>query len=283
MPPVFGTAGSSDAFIKTRRSSDKLPEYLKDFGLDHLEYQCGRGVRVSDKLAQSLKANAEEQGITLSLHAPYFISLSSAEEQKRDNSIGYILDSCSAANRIGAERIVIHSGSCGKMSRAEAMELAKDTLLRAREKAVEQGYEHIIFCPETMGKTGQLGDLDEVLGLCALDESFLPCIDFGHLNARSFGGIKSYDDYARIIDQIGERLGEERLRHFHAHFSKIMFTCPGGEKKHLTFDANEGYGPDYEPLMELLYDRGLEPVIICESAGTQDFDALTMKRYYYGI
>ena len=252
-------------------------------GLDHFEYPCGRGVRVSDKLAEGLRAKAEEHGITVSLHAPYFISLSSAEEEKRDNSINYIIQSADAAKRMGAQRIVIHSGSCGKMSREKALGLAKDTLLRARKAALEQGYGDIIFCPETMGKVGQLGDLDEVLRLCALDDSFLPCIDFGHLNARTFGSIKTIDDYAQIFDRIENSLGSERLKNMHCHFSKIEYTVPGGEKRHLTFAENEGFGPEFEPLMELTAKKQLTPIFICESAGTQDTDALEMKNFYTSL
>ncbi len=280
MQAKFGPAGGSDRFSAECKSSLQLPGWVSRMGLDHFEYQCGRGVRVSDKLAASLRAKAEEHGVTVSLHAPYFISLSSTEAQKRDNSIDYILQSADAAKRLGAERIVIHSGSCAKMTRAQALELAKDTLIRARKTAVEQGLGGIIFCPETMGKVNQLGDLDEVLELCALDDSFLPCIDFGHLNAREFGWIKGKEEYAQILDAIGNKLGEDRLKVFHAHFSKIEFTVPGGEKRHLTFAENNGFGPDYEPLMELVAKRGLAPTFICESAGTQDIDALTMKQYY---
>ncbi|WP_294488916.1 TIM barrel protein [uncultured Ruminococcus sp.] len=280
MQAKFGPAGGSDRFSAECKSSLQLPGWVSRMGLDHFEYQCGRGVRVSDKLAASLRAKAEEHGVTVSLHAPYFISLSSTEAQKRDNSIDYILQSADAAKRLGAERIVIHSGSCAKMTRAQALELAKDTLIRARKTAVEQGLGSIIFCPETMGKVNQLGDLDEVLELCALDDSFLPCIDFGHLNAREFGWIKGKEEYAQILDAIGNKLGEDRLKVFHAHFSKIEFTVPGGEKRHLTFAENNGFGPDYEPLMELVAKRGLAPTFICESAGTQDIDALTMKQYY---
>ena len=280
MPARFGPAGSSDRFSAECKSSLQLPGWLEKMGLDHFEYQCGRGVRVSDKLAASLRAKAEEHGITVSLHAPYFISLSSVEEEKRDKSIKYILDSADAAKRLGAERIVIHSGSCAKMSRGEALELAKDTLLRARQAAVEQGLGDIIFCPETMGKVNQLGDLDEVLELCSLDDSFLPCIDFGHLNARTFGQIQGKEDYEKILDAIGNKLGTDRLRVFHSHFSKIEFTVPGGEKRHLTFEDNAGFGPEYEPLMELVAKKQLSPIFICESAGTQDDDALTMKRCY---
>lgn len=279
MSARFGPAGNSESFTKKYKSSTDAPLFLKEMGLDHYEYQCGRGVKVSDKTAADLRKKAEENGITLSLHAPYFISLSSLEPEKRDNSINYILQSCDAAMRIGADRIVIHSGSCAKISREEALELAKDTITRARKQAVEQGYESIHFCPETMGKTNQLGTLEEVLELCRLDETFYPCIDFGHLNARTFGGIKTIDDYEKMLDTVENMIGADRLKIFHSHFSKIKYTNPGGEKNHLTFEDTE-YGPDFEPLMELVAKKGLSPVFICESAGTQAEDALTMKREY---
>ena len=276
----FGPAGNSEAYSKIHKSTIDVPKYLIEMGLDHYEYQCGRGVRVSDKLAASLRSEAEKYGITLSVHAPYFISLSSVEEEKRDNSINYILQSCDAAKRLGANRIVIHSGSCAKISREEALVLAKDTLSRARKAAIEQGFEDIIFCPETMGKVNQLGNLTEVLELCKLDDTFLPTIDFGHLNAREFGFIKGKAEYEKMLDEVENAIGYDRLKVFHSHFSKIMFTIPGGEKMHLTFDDNQGFGPDYEPLMEIVAKKGLAPTFICESAGTQDVDALTMKNCY---
>ena len=276
----FGPAGNSDSFSAKYKSTLSAPEYLAEIGLDHYEYQCGRGVKVSDSLAQSLRAKAEKYGITLSVHAPYFISLSSVEKEKRDNSIDYILQTCDAAKRLGAERIVIHSGSCSKMTREEALALAKDTLSRARREATDRGFGEIVFCPETMGKVNQLGDLAEVLELCRLDDSFLPCIDFGHLNARGFGCINDREDYSAVLDMIADRLGAERQRIFHSHFSKIMYTVPGGEKKHLNFDDCGEFGPDHEPLLELIAEKGLSPVIICESAGHQTEDALTMKQHY---
>lgn len=280
MPAKFGPAGNSEEFSKKFKSTTDAPAYLKNMGLDHYEYQCGRGVKVTDKTAFSLREKAEENGISLSLHAPYFISLSSLEAEKRDNSINYILQSCDAVSRLGGERIVIHSGSCSKISREDALELAKDTLLIARKIAVEQGYENVVFCPETMGKVNQLGNLYEVLELCKLDESFIPCVDFGHLNARDFGYIKGKTEYENIITEMENAIGADRTKIFHSHFSKIMFTNPGGEKKHLTFDENLGFGPDFEPLMEIVAKKNLSPTFVCESAGTQDVDALAMKKYY---
>ena len=282
MSAKFGPAGNSDSFSAKYKSTADAPSYLKELGLDWYEYQCGRGVRVSDKTAQTVRSAAEQNGIGLSIHAPYFISLSSVEEEKRENSIKYILQSCDAAMRMGADRIVIHSGSCSKISREEALELAKETLIKARKQAVEQGFEAIHFCPETMGKVNQLGTLEEVLELCKLDETFIPCIDFGHLNARTFGGIKTASDYEAMIVKVADAIGEDRLKMFHSHFSKIMYTNPGGEKKQLTFEDKE-YGPDFEPLMEIISRKNLSPVFICESAGTQAEDALTMKQCYTGF
>jgi len=277
MSAFFGPAGNSDSFSAKYKASTDAPLFLKEMGLDCYEYQCGRGVRVSDKSAEALRKNAQENNIKLSLHAPYFISLSSVEPEKRDNSINYILQSCDAAMRIGADRIVIHSGSCAKMSREEALELAKDTLVRARKQAVEQGFESIHFCPETMGKTNQLGDLDEVLEMCLIDDTFIPCIDFGHLNARTFGAIKSGSDYEQMLEKVENKLGADRLKIFHSHFSKIMYTNPGGEKRHTIFEDTL-WGPEFDYCGELIYKKNLSPTIICESAGTMAEDALTMKK-----
>ncbi len=149
---------------------------------------------------------------------------------------------------------------------------------RVVEALDEAGFADMTLCPETMGKVGQLGTLDEVLALCGVDERITPCIDFGHLNARTLGGIQSKADYAAILDRMAEALGDERARRFHVHFSRIEYS-KGGEKRHWTF-AETQFGPEPQPLMELLAERGLAPVVICESAGTQAEDACTMQQMY---
>ena len=274
---TFGPGGNSLSWGKKRFPQD-LPQYLEKFGLNGYEIECGRGVRISEAAVKLLPKLSEEHGIYVTLHAPYFISLSSTEEEKRQNSVNYILESAKAARSVGARKIVVHSGSCSKMTRAEAVYLAKGTLKEAQRALDENGLSDIIICPETMGKINQLGTLDEVLELCGVDERFLPTVDFGHLNARTLGEIKSREDYAKILDRIENVLGHDRLSDMHVHFSKIEYT-KGGEKRHLTF-ADTTFGPQYEPLMEEFHKRGLSPSIICESDGTQAEDAAEMKKYY---
>ena len=275
----FGTAGTSESF-KTMgyKTSLDVPEYTARFGLNAFEYQCGRGVRLGEDKGREMARRAAERDIRFSLHAPYFISMSSLEEDKRLNSINYVLESCRAVDWLGGRRVIFHSGSCGKQSREAALEKAVDTLQRMVEAVDAAGFGHLTLCPETMGKVGQLGTLDEVLALCRVDDRITPCIDFGHLNARDQGVIRTKADYAAILDRMGDVLQDGRAARFHAHFSEIQYAA-GGEKCHLTF-ADTEYGPDFEPLLELCYERGLEPIIICESAGTQAEDARTMMEYY---
>lgn len=276
----FGPAGTADSFKAMGfKKTIQLPEYLSRFGLNAFEYQCGRGVRVNAETVTQLGILCKEQGIQLSLHAPYYISLSSVEEEKRRNSVTYIVDSAKAAKLMGADRIVVHSGSAGKMSREEALALAKETLRWAQDALDELNLGDVIICPETMGKVNQLGDLHEVMELCKVDERMLPTIDFGHLNARTFGSIKTQADYAAILDTVENELGADRASRFHSHFSKIMYTVPGGEKCHLTFEDTQ-YGPDFEPLMELIAKKGWTPRFICESAGTQTEDAAALMASY---
>lgn len=280
--PKFGPAGNSESFSKMGyKNSLDVPDYIVKMGLDCYEYQCGRGVNVGEEKARLLGEKAAKAGITLSLHAPYYISMSSTEEEKRDNSVNYILASARAVNAMGGDRIVVHTGSCGKISRSDALDLALDTMRKAIAALDGEGLSNIHICPETMGKVNQLGTLEEVLELCLLDERLIPCIDFGHLNARDMGLLKSFANYENIFLKIKDKLGTDRLKSFHSHFSKIEYTT-GGEKRHLTFEDTV-YGPDYQPVMELTCKYGCSPVFICESAGTQAEDAKQMKDYYNSL
>ena len=276
--PRFGTAGLADSYTVKKFDPAAIAAYTAGFGLTAFEYQCGRGVRLAHDKAHALGEACAARGIALSVHAPYYISMSSLEEDKRLHSIDYLLQSCALVKALGGKRVIFHSGSCGKQSREAALEKALDTMARAVKACDEAGYGDCILCPETMGKINQLGTLDEVLALCGVDERITPCIDFGHLNARTLGGIQSKADYAAILDRMAEALGDERARRFHVHFSRIEYS-KGGEKRHWTF-AETQFGPEPQPLMELLAERGLAPVVICESAGTQAEDACTMQQMY---
>ena len=278
MSATFGPAGNAESF--PYKSSVDATRWLGELGLDCYEYQCGKGVRVKEDTAVALGRQAQEHGVALSLHAPYFINLANPDPESQEKTIGYITSSCLVADQMGATRVVIHSGALMKRTREEAMNIALPFLRRIVAVCQDQGFGHITLCPETMGKINQLGDLDEVLRLCQVHESLIPCVDFGHLYARSLGKDEGAEAVERMLSRMESELGTDRASRFHSHFSHIEFTPNGGEKCHRTFDDDGGYGPAWEPLAQAVAERGWSPTFICESAGTQAEDALTMKRIY---
>ena len=276
----FGTAGNPDGFYQAgKKQSKDMPPWLREQGLEAYEYQCGKGVTVGEATARAIGRAAAEAGIALSLHAPYFVNPANPDPDSQEKTLGHVLKACQVAQWMGADRVVVHTGALQKRTREEALATAKAFFQTLRRRCDEAGYGDILLCPETMGKINQLGDLEEVLAICAPSEGLLPCVDFGHLYARSLGALDGAAAVEGMLDRMVQVLGEGRARVFHSHFSKIEYTPRGGEARHLTFDQPY-FGPDYHPLCQALARRGWAPRVICESAGTQDVDALAMQRAY---
>ena len=278
MSARFGPAGNAENF--PGKSSADAPKWLAQLGLDCYEYQCGKGVHVGEDTARKVGQQAAEHGIALSLHAPYFINLANPDPDSLEKTTGYITGACLVASQMGAERVIIHSGALMKRTRRDALDTALVSLKHVLSVCDDMGFGHIALCPETMGKINQLGNLDEVLELCTLDSRLVPCVDFGHLYARSLGADDGAEAMDRILNRMEQVLGADRAGRFHSHFSHIEFTPNGGEKCHRTFDEDGGFGPDWAPLAQAVARRGWSPTFICESAGTQAQDAVTMKRIY---
>ena len=67
----FGPAGAADSFAAMGyKKTAQMPEYLEKMGLTAFEYQCGRGVRITDEAARALGEGFRQRDIAVSLHAP---------------------------------------------------------------------------------------------------------------------------------------------------------------------------------------------------------------------
>lgn len=276
----FGPSGNSASFYAMGyKHTAEAPEYLKKFGLDCFEYSFGRGITLSKEKAEDIGAAFADAGMEISVHAPYFINFANPEEEAAQKSYGYVLNSARYLKHFGGSRLVFHPAAQGKQSRTEAVERTADRLKTLRDMIYENGLQDIMYCPETMGKLAQIGTLEEVVEFCKIDKIYTPAIDFGHINAREQGSLKTVEDYkSRLEYAIGE-LGYDRMKNFHVHFSKIMYGGKG-EIKHLTFE-DAVYGPQFEPLAVALKELGLQPYIVSESDGTQAEDAKAMKDIYF--
>jgi len=276
----FGPAGNSDSFYaEGHKTSLDVCQWLHGWGLNAYEYQCTRGVKVSHGFCTALAAQAKRFDIKLSIHAPYYINLVSLDSAIVEKSRYHIMKSLEAAVWMEAERVVFHPGALSGSSREEAMRRVEERLLSIVETARREGFlEFVRMCPETMGKTNQFGHLREVIALCQLDQALYPTVDFGHLHALYGGTLTQKKDFIAVLDKIENALGQEKLQGLHVHFSPVEFT-QAGEKKHRTLQEKE-YGPDFYYLAQALLEKELEPVIICESAGTQAEDAAEFQRLY---
>lgn len=278
----FGPSGNSESFYSEgHKSTLETPAWVAARGLEIFEYSFGKGVLIKEETARAIGEQAVKCNVEFTVHAPYYINFANPEKDKGEAGFRYLLQSMTAVKWFNGNRVVFHSGTETRQNRAEAVRLIHERLKTfcAAKKTV--GLENVIICAETMGKLAQIGDLDEIIDICLIDESIYPCIDFGHINARTGGGLKTYSDYEIVVKKMLAKLGEEKTKNMHIHFSKIMYGGKG-EIKHLTF-ADDVYGPDFRPLAEVLRDYRLSPYVLSESAGTQAEDAAEMKAVYMSL
>ncbi len=276
----FGPSGADQAFYASGYNGTvEMPLYVKENGLDIFEYSFGKGVRLADTTADKIGKAFSENGIGISVHAPYFINFAGEDPMKLNSSFRDLFASLDSLKHLGGTRAVFHPGSPLKSDRKVAMDRLIANFTRFMDEFYQNGYQDRYVCAETMGKINQLGDVDEIIDIVNVADNVLPCIDFGHLNARTQGSLKTKDDFKRVIDRMIDGVGEEKVKKMHVHFSKIEYG-KGGEVRHLTFEDTV-FGPEFEPLAEVLVEYRLEPWILSESNGTQSLDAKTMKNLYF--
>ena len=110
MEAIFGPAGNAASFAAAGfHATVDAPAWLAQMGLTAYEYQCGRGVRIGTDTAQKIGQAARDNGIILSLHAPYFINLSTDDDAQREKNARYVL-----------ENAVLHRGSTLSVSNEPA-------------------------------------------------------------------------------------------------------------------------------------------------------------------
>ncbi len=271
---IFGPAGNPIGF---KGKSTQACSYIAQEGLDAYEYQATYGVRIGENSAKELRKNSEENKIRVSMHAPYYINLSSQDPEVIERSIDRLVQSARVAEWMGAYRIVFHPGFYTKYTPSEAMNICKKAIEDILKKLDELGIKKFTFAPETTGKKSQLGNLEEIIEICQSFDHFAPTIDFAHIHARGEGMIKNKDDYIKIMDHLERELDIKRL---HCHFTRIEYTH-AGERKHHTLKETE-YGPPVKPLIETLIETGWNSTIICETP-LIDQDALKLKSCFNEI
>ena len=267
----FGTVGSPLSSPKKPGGSAGAVLRLAELGLYALELGWVRAVRVTPETCAAIRQTAAEQGVALSVHAPYFINLN-ADDQEWPNSRRRLMDAAYYGNLAGASDIIFHPGSYFERPPAEVLPVAVERLAGCVAELRSAG-NPVRLRPEMMGKSAMIGSVEDALALSAVP-GVEPCIDFAHLHARpGDGSMNSYAEWLRMLEAYGAALGEAALKRLHIHLSGIEYG-PKGEKEHLTLAEAD---LDLSAIWRALHQVGAGGRILCESPAMED-DALKMRQ-----
>lgn len=274
-PLRFGTVGAPPTTMGS--GTVAAIEHIRQLGLNHLEIAWVQSVRVSDEACAQIKAASEKWGISLSVHAPYYINLNSQTTELMQKSDERLLAAARKGYLAGAYDIVFHPGSYHSQPPAQVYERAKEKLIEITGILRDEGVK-VNLRPETMGKSAMFGSLDEVIQLSHDVPGILPCIDWAHLHARTGDGtFNTYEEFADALTRVRSALGEEGLHSLHFHMSGITYTSKG-EKAHIPLNEAD---IRYRDLLQVFVDFGVAGTVGVEAPEPFHVaDALTLQATY---
>lgn len=221
MPIKFGPAGIGGV----KEAVSNLEEYHR-LGLKACEIAFTYGVYIKrQEDAEKIGKTAEKLGIDLSIHAPYWINLNSADKEKIEKSKERILKCLEVGTLLKAKKIVFHPGYYGSVNHEETYENIKNAILDIEKKRKDRGYTPKL-APKTSGKINVFGSFEEIHRLVS-DTKCSFCIDFAHILAKH----KRY-----MFEEIIDRFKDEE--NWHVHFSGIEYN-EKGERSHKKTPAEE--------------------------------------------
>ncbi|MBS3091126.1 TIM barrel protein [Candidatus Pacearchaeota archaeon] len=221
----FGPAGLGP--IKTAEAV--LEQYHK-LGLKACEIAFTYGPYIKSKEdAERIGKKAKELGISLSIHAQYWVNLNSEEKAKREATKKRILDCCNIGELLGAKTVVFHPGYYTNKGKTEedkekSYQIIKHGILEIMDDIKKKKWK-IKIAPETMGKINVFGSVEEISRLVK-ETGCSFCIDFAHILARN-----KKIDYDKVVKLFS---GKE----WHVHFSGIIYN-EKGERNHRTTKKKE--------------------------------------------
>lgn len=261
MPLRTGKGSYPDAF-----------DILREMNLDGMELEFVHGIRMGESNRKFVKSMSEE--FVMTAHGPFYINLNSAEPEKTDASVQRIIDTASVALSAGAFSITFHAAYYMGQDKQTVYNQVKTQTERIINILKEQKTE-IWIRPETTGKETQWGDIDEIIKLSKEFDLVLPCVDFSHIHARTIGKNNTYDEFCKILNKIGKKLGQTALDNFHGHLAGIDYAGKG-ERKHLNLEDSD---MNYKDLLKALKSFDVKGALVCESPNIED-DCKLMKEFY---
>jgi len=266
----------------------KALDNAHSFGMDAVQLfvQSPRAWRFPDHDPADLerfRRRREELGIqAVTVHALYLLNLASPKDDFYEKSVTTLRSTMDAACAIEADAVVFHVGS----HMGSGFEAALERVVPALRLCLERCSETTWLCMEnSAGAGGTIGrSLDELAALYeALDrhERLGVCLDSCHLYVSGYD-VTDPAELDRVVAELDERIGLDRLRCLHVNDSKAPLGSnldrhenvgdgllgeklgvflghpkPQGLPALLEVPGRDGHGPDAEQMEKLraLYER----------------------------
>ncbi len=293
----FGVAGFPLTFLNSdyRKKRENIFMWLKEIGLNWIELQNTYGVKMKDEQAHIYRELAEKFQIGISIHAPYYITLASADEDVVSRSKERILQCYELAIKLNSKRIIFHPGHFPGKSIEERQEALEKIIYELNSLKSHLPAKDIFLYPETAGKKSQIGSVSDIIAICKQVDYTRPCIDVAHVHGFENGSLTSQQSILDILQKIESELGRDILKQTHFHMYPVEVDH-NGEKKHKAFDdiiecpqlslfdteLKNRYYPLPEDFIGAIKMKNLTPVVVCEARDSQDYGAQLMKKLYEG-
>jgi len=269
---LFGLAGIPHS-AKQHDSIGGI-ERVAELGLSAMELEFVYGVKMKKEMAGETKKASENNKVSLSVHAPYYINLNAQERQKLGLSKHNVLESARIGTLAGAGIVLFHPGFYMKMQPMQVYEKIKSVLQEILDEMRKEKINTRLGL-ETTGKNTSFGTLEENIMLGEELKGVFPVIDFAHIHARGNGMLKGEKEVQEVIEKIPKRF----LNGLHMHMSGIRYT-EKGERNHLNLEE-KGNSLPWKVILDLLKEKKVSGTIISESPNLEE-DALLMQKHCYG-
>ncbi len=157
--------------------------------------------------AAAFATGARELGISpVVVHAKYLINLASPNAEHRDRSVRTLVRELAAAGELGADLIVVHSGSHGGAGEEEGLARLVSSLKRVRELAGSNGRVPELAVENSVGAGTQLCSTFEALEEVSRRAGVGVCVDTAHAFVAGYD-LSAPEGAREVAEELREVLG----------------------------------------------------------------------------
>lgn len=154
------------------------------------------------------------------IHASYLINLASCSSDILRNSIKLLSYELKIADQLGAEYVVVHTGSARGNDKNKALRSAIRSVIIA---ASDKNYNASVLLENTAGERGDLTSsiqtMAEIIDVCHSENIAGVCIDTCHAFSSGYD-ISLPEGVDRLISEINKYIGFDKLKLIHLNDSK---------------------------------------------------------------